>query len=406
MAIEFECPSCSTTIRVPDSYSGKRGRCPGCDKALQIPRIPIPGAPLQQPSAAAADPSPAAATAPAPFSSPQAPAVPVAGPSPAPTSGPADAVPAAAGTLSIQTDGIPPLSGLQASTTGSVSRSSSRRRRRRPSRALVIGMPVAGFLILLAIIFISLTENLSGIEGTLTGRLLVQKSLSETLIPWADTGLSENDRDTLKKVLVDRPEVLASEAMACRLSSDDDGIRVKLTVTAGYQWCAVDAVSGGGSSLGLWLRQQRQTLTALRRKELLAALQNYCRDKLTQNSGEQITINAVQVRDDVAMNAAVNVLGYAVLGTAGNKSRRPAREDSDGTLYFCVPRGSTSMTINGRTSPATGLLFPGSYTVELSAATEASGPAEEAADADEVEMQDGAADSDGEMTDQPQMMMQ
>ena len=407
MAIEFECPSCSTTIRVPDSYSGKRGRCPGCNKALQIPQIPVPQAPQQQSAAVPPIAVPPAATVPvaAPVSAAQptpaaAPAVSAA----SPLAGGADMASSAA----VPADTIPQINVPQTSpiTPAAVTGNRRGRRRRRPSRALVIGMPVAGFLLLLVIIFISVTDNLSGIQGTLTGRLLEQKSLPETLIPWADTGLSEGDRETLKKALTDRPEVLSSEAMACRLIGDNDGIRVKLTAAAGHQWCAVDAVTGGGSSLGLWLRQNRQTLTALRRKEMLAALQQYCSDKIAQTAGEQIVINAVQVRDEVAMNAAVNVLGYAVLGTAGNNSRRPVQEDTQGTLYFCVPRGATSMTINGRTSPTTGLLFAGSYTVQLNPAAETSVPAADEMDVDKMEMQEETAEDTEGMSAEPQMMMQ
>ncbi|MEJ7595682.1 MAG: hypothetical protein WKF77_29580, partial [Planctomycetaceae bacterium] len=45
MAIEFNCPYCTATIRVPDAYAGKQGRCPKCDTKLLIPSVPLPNQP-------------------------------------------------------------------------------------------------------------------------------------------------------------------------------------------------------------------------------------------------------------------------------------------------------------------------------------------------------------------------
>src|SRR4051812_25599149 len=39
MALEFDCPYCKATIRVPDNTAGKRGRCPQCASQLTIPKL-------------------------------------------------------------------------------------------------------------------------------------------------------------------------------------------------------------------------------------------------------------------------------------------------------------------------------------------------------------------------------
>lgn len=44
MAIEFSCPMCSSTIRVPDAASGKKGTCPACHSKLKVPVVNMPGA--------------------------------------------------------------------------------------------------------------------------------------------------------------------------------------------------------------------------------------------------------------------------------------------------------------------------------------------------------------------------
>ena len=42
MAIQFQCPYCSATIRVPDTASGKSGQCPKCQARLKIPEVTPP----------------------------------------------------------------------------------------------------------------------------------------------------------------------------------------------------------------------------------------------------------------------------------------------------------------------------------------------------------------------------
>ena len=35
--IKFACPSCSKSMRVDDSYAGKKGKCPKCGNTLEVP---------------------------------------------------------------------------------------------------------------------------------------------------------------------------------------------------------------------------------------------------------------------------------------------------------------------------------------------------------------------------------
>lgn len=44
MAIEFACPLCGSTIRVPDAASGKKGTCPACHSKLRVPVVDAPDA--------------------------------------------------------------------------------------------------------------------------------------------------------------------------------------------------------------------------------------------------------------------------------------------------------------------------------------------------------------------------
>ncbi|MFN9719286.1 MAG: hypothetical protein ACK58L_11355, partial [Planctomycetota bacterium] len=181
MAIEFNCPYCTAAIRVPDAYGGKQGRCPKCDTRLLVPTIQRPDA-----SDHGAHGVPAGVT--------PGPAIPVSAVPPAPE-------------VSHESFQIRPVS----------SPVKRRAARRRPSRALVIGIPVICFLVLLGLIFYSLTANFPQIGGEVVARRLPEKNLPKITIPWADTGVNEEEQSILQEFLSKTPETLASQVMTCRL---------------------------------------------------------------------------------------------------------------------------------------------------------------------------------------------
>ena len=148
MAIEFDCPYCTATIRVPDAFGGKQGRCPKCDTHLLVPLVVRPGSPTVADTAAASG----------------------------------DVVPDIVSDTNSQTEELffNPISPGNPGVR-------RRRMRRRPSRALVIGMPVICFLVLLAIIAYSLTGTLP-LTGEFAAKPLVERSLPRVTIPWSEIG--------------------------------------------------------------------------------------------------------------------------------------------------------------------------------------------------------------------------
>jgi len=342
MAIEFNCPYCTATIRVPDAYAGKQGRCPKCDTKLLIPSVPLPG-----PSAA-----------------PQLPNVP---------------------TLPMAANGGGPLvpEGLPVVTNGNVAASDdpfavrpmttpvvkSRRRnaRQRPSRTLVIGVPVICFLVLFGVIAYSLIGSLPQLHGELTGRRLVGLSLPKTVIPWSDMRLNEDDRRILQEALTTQPESLASQVLSCRLSASDDGILVTLAAQSESQWIVVNVAAE--KPLAIWRRKEGPHLNRIRLDELHTAVTQYAKDKLLKINGEQIAIDAVAVRDQVALNASCRSLSYAIQAWADSTIFPCAAEDELGQLYFCLPKTVQVFKIQGRTFANGTLGFNGDYNVTVSGET-------------------------------------
>lgn len=320
MAIEFDCPYCTATIRVPDAYGGKEGRCPRCDTRLLVPTVLRPG----QSTAPGSD-------------SPTAP----------PT---AAAAPGTEEGFVIRP--VPPTSAIPRRT----------RARRRPSRALVIGIPVLCFLVLMGIIAVQLTNSLPELSGEFVAQRLSAKTLPEILVKWSETDLSKEDQETLRKALETNPETLASQVLTCRLIGTEEGIQIKSTAGDDSAWYAVDTTSS--KPLALWLKKERATLNALRLKQQHDALTAYCRDKLAQLSGEKLVIDAVAVRDDFAFNASGGPLSFVSEAVAGNLLVRCAQEDPTGAiLYFCLPATTQAFEIRGRTFADQSKPFGGNYTV-------------------------------------------
>ena len=253
------------------------------------------------------------------------------------------------------------------SMTTSVVKSRHRNARQRPSRTLVIGVPVICFLVLFGVIAYSLIGSLPQLHGELTGRRLDGESLPKIVIPWSEMRLSEDDRKILQEALTTQPESLTSQFMACRLSASDDGILVTLAAQPESQWIVVNVAAE--KPLAIWRRKEGPHLNRIRQDELQAAVTQYAKDKLLKVNGEQIAIDAVAVRDQVVLNASCRSLSYAVQAVADSTIFPCAAEDELGQLYFCLPKTVQTFKIQGRTFANGTLGFNGDYNVTVSGET-------------------------------------
>lgn len=358
MAIEFNCPYCTATIRVPDAYGGKQGRCPKCDTRLLVPAVPRPDGAVQGTTVAG---TAASANPPSPH------------------------------VVESMTDPflIKPVAPV----------TKRRTMRRRTSRTLVVGIPVICFLVLLGLIFYSLTSNFPQIDGEVVAKKSVEKLLPTVTIPWADTGLTEEEQSTLREFLAKTPETLASQVMTCRLIGTSAGIEVSLTAGPESEWFAVEF--GTNKPLALWLKNERSALNVRRTQLLRKALATYCKDKLVQISGEPIRINAMQVRDNVGIGACTGAFGSVLDASSGQLKVPCAFEDENGSVYFCLPAGTLAFQIDGRVDSDGKVLFPGSFTAvvtpEAAPAPTSDDGAEETKDAKDAESPD-AETTDATMT--------
>lgn len=108
-SIEFACPYCDRITRVPAAYGGKQGKCPGCQKVIEVPNpadTPAGAAPTAAVDTSALEatvlePPPSGHVSPAPPTEPEAIGSPVTEAGPQPTHTPM-------GVISPKSDRLPP----------------------------------------------------------------------------------------------------------------------------------------------------------------------------------------------------------------------------------------------------------------------------------------------------------
>jgi len=348
MAIEFNCPYCTATIRVPDAYAGKQGRCPKCDTKLLIPNVPLPNQPAlgNQPAMPpgmqdllAAFNSQIPHLAETPFAPEQAP-------------------------NGLKGDAAPSDDPFAVRPVTTTTKSRRRKARRRPSRALVIGLPVICFLVMFGIIAYSLMDSLPQLHGDLPARKMDGLMLPPTTIPWSDIAVGADDRKVLQQELTTHPDTLTSQVMSCRMSGSDEGIVVTLSSTPESQWIVVD--TSLEKPLAIWRRKEAPQLNRFRLEEMQTAMAAYARGKLLKADGKQIAIDSTTVRDKVALNASGRALSYVVHAIVDSTIFPCAAEDGSGQLCFCLPKNVTHFKIAGRALGNSSIGFSGEYNVTIS----------------------------------------
>lgn len=347
MAIEFNCPYCTATIRVPDQFSGKRGSCPKCATRLLVPDVAppaktnAPAAPIPQQSEPGAEPpstqNVAGAAVPPPPPVPDAVSPPV--------------VP-----------GVPPF--VSAASSSSLSRNLRRKERRKKSRRLYsIGIPVicfAAFLMLLAGLFLLRTPEL---KGTLRGAVSQGMQIPAATFPLSGLALSEEERQQAASAFAKESESFISPRMTCRINATDTNLVVDVSAGDGFVWLAVNP--NADVNLMSWIRDNTAALNQTRLAKIATVGAELCRDKIRKASGSSVVFDAEQYRDGFGLNVHLNAFGFAIEGIVDRQLTPCAHEDANGTLYFAVPVDAKSMTLRGRSVFGGKPLFPGEYIVPV-----------------------------------------
>lgn len=375
MAIQFNCPYCTTQIRVPDSAGGKRGACPRCRAKILVPKVAVkavqssagqPTAPQEsepepkkkkktksirerllegpqfvdlpepetEPAAAAASPLPPAIV---PESAPPGPPLPMTA-----------AIPAAS-----------------RETATPYARALKRRRRRRR----FVWLPVLFGLMLVGgvAVFLVVTGR-KKLEGTLEAVVVPDASLPPRTISESAASVDREKTAKVLNYLQQRPiGVLRSNMglMKHDVTATASGLSVAVYETKSVQFYRVDV--GADKPLRDFLKEKVARLDRPRAKELESGLNEfYERSAATIAAGGSIPQDALEtLRSRVLINSLVGAAGYHLLANVRGQLYLCMYEDNRGRLYFLLPRGTKKFTLVGRKLDDGTRMFPGKYVVNV-----------------------------------------
>ena len=394
MAIEFNCPYCTATIRVPDAYSGKKGSCPKCATKLLVPNVapqspdtaaplppptphPQPEQPLVEspPSAAASIPAPsmpadAVASAETPVS--EFPAPPVA------PSEPTAAVPG----LDSATGGDMPTFAPPSPTTTMGRKLRKKSRRKKSQRLYTLGIPIVCFLLFFGVVAAITLLRQPELKGTLRGTVASNMEIPVVTVPISDFGLTTDEESKVFQAFEDAPEAFISSQMSCRISLDGSSLAINVKKgKSGFTWFAVNPRTD--VTLADWIRDNQISINKQRLRQVVKTGKEFCSDKVLKADGTPVVMDAARYRDAFGIAAHVSAFGYVIEAVTANNRSLCAHEDGNGILYFSLPEGTQSFRLRGRSLGNSNPLFPGEYVVKVegSASTTTPPAADESSDA-------------------------
>ena len=354
MAIEFNCPYCTSTIRVKDAAAGKRGRCPRCSEQLLVPTVqsfeptsaPPPAAnpTTTQPTAAAAVPA-------APVMEPTAPV-------------PAPAVqPVVAGDF----PNVPVISTAPGSPTQN--RAASRtRRRRKSSDTLAMGILGVCFAAITGLAgYLWWSSQPVSLNGNLPGELVASSNIKPVKVS-ADS-ISGDTRDSVLAALREMPFSMKSSLLVTEFRATETDIEVRLLPTTTTSIVRVSPQAD--ESLATWLSENSSRVVGERQAAVSKATEKFFADYAdSKANGTSLRDETPYYRNHLALGAMNVGLGYVVEAATAKQVCPCVFEDPAGNLYFAVPRDTDNFTVRGRTMPDGRKLFPGTFAVSCGAVPE------------------------------------
>ena len=360
MAIEFNCPYCTSTIRVPDNASGKKGTCPRCDIPIMVPVIEQqPAAPAESPAnpPVVETPPPAAIeTPPPPTVSPPPTEQPLGFGEVAPNTEPVFPGPptTAAGDLS----SFDPTTVVPSEPTPSYAKALKRRRKK---KGIGVVIPIVFGVALMGVVIFIWLQSQPSLNGELTAETLLDYQL-------VTGGVGKSDVEDLPKEVIDyvledleqNPARLTSGLMETEFRGTPTGIEVR--VYEGKQTAFFRVAPHKNKDFADWVTKNSQALGKPRTKQFASAVNRFFAE-YDETQGDLPDL--VGYRDSLGLTATVSRVGFNMVAIVGGKSYRCVFEDDKQRLYFLLPRKTRQFELEGRKLDNGETVFPGHYNVKV-----------------------------------------
>ncbi len=362
MAIQFSCPYCTASVKVPDSASGKLGACPKCATKIRIPTIPTP--PIAAPHPAAAP------LVMAPFAMPQPPAPPSMGAGPgfpkfleaAPAAAPPPPPPVSTDPFDFSNM----AAAAPAAAVSTPSYSKAARKKSTPRKPLSPGLLIAiglGVLLLVGVGIWQFIANQPVYSGSVAGeRFPSERPISVTL-PWASIDIPAATQPKVIEYFQRHQTSLANPILKIDISASPQGLIIRFATTADSILVSVDPQLV--PDVKTLIDENRVVWDEARKKELSLFAQQLC-DNLAKAQLTNARIELSSYRDTVALNALVRGLGRHCVGVSQRINYPCVFEDEVGNLYFAVPRMATDVTVMEKSNEGRVKVLPAEFRISAS----------------------------------------
>ncbi len=361
MAILFNCPYCTASIKVPDSAGGKIGRCPKCGTRVKVPRIAAPPTPASSSTPSEQAPPEHFSDVPDPDSTEPTPSAPLATPpekvpmeedlAPVPiTPAPVEEHPGEFEFPQPEPDTVPadlasPSAGEEGifiRTSDPAPNISAQLRQRRKGNWIKIVIPLFLGLILVGVGLGYLYLNQPTYQGIITGEVLEDATI-EKLIPRNEIKFPSDQLDELLDSLRDNPESLMTPYRRLRIRGSVKGLI--LTVIPGEKGVLVRVDPRANKDLDQYIRKNAERFHEPQHKQMVKTVQQFCQDwQSTVGSGMQMG-NLASYMDSLGSDALVAGLGYHTQALSRGTLYPCIYEDTQGRLYYFLPKGTKHFSI-------------------------------------------------------------
>jgi DNA-directed RNA polymerase subunit RPC12/RpoP len=374
MTIEFLCSHCSAHIRVPDRAGGRGGECPRCRKKIKVPKkSTLPETPASAPTSPAVASTTASSAKPGTASVKGVPAAPGKPATPVPasaTSAKSKVQPVATGEeLEIEFASLdettgeeipagaitPPTDGFLAN--GGSPSTTARPSSKAPAKTIKVRRRNSNSGLLVGLIAIVLVAALGGAGYWWTTQSSV---LKEPVQAFAETpaanlkvtirgtaiNASEESRNKVLRALERTPLPILSAVMEIYIASSDGNLDISVNRGKQTQFVAIEIPST--SPIRELFQKNFDTLAQPQTELLATSPGNFIEAYARQLSGKGTAGEIPRFRDSLALAQLVGPLGFHLVAKTGDgNSYRCVAEDGP-LLWFLLPPGVKSFTVEGR----------------------------------------------------------
>ena len=354
MAIEFNCPFCKATIRVPENAGGGKGRCPKCAMRITVPkksvakpvaRTTVDEEPFILP---VADPDNETNQNPVPILSEQ----PVT---------PADTASVIFDPAVFAKPRIGEFPVERSPTTGSIAQRLKKQRKRNPS------WMIGGVILLLLLATAGYFVYPQLLSERLTGDLIAGSAetldLRPVLIDKSRLKLSPDELAKLLKKLEQNPVPLNSNIMQIQLAGTEKGLKISIAAGSTTHFYRVNLK--GNDAVEKFLSRHISELGEQRAKAVDQAATEFLLEYEKVLAKESPPDRITEFRDSLALNSLVGGFGQELVAVHGRGLYRCIYEDRDGGLYFLLPVGVKEFDLIGRKHTDGRVLAPAEFKVKV-----------------------------------------